>query len=262
APTPKSGTQIGPENGISGGYQGSNPVIRRSMTAFSAIAWYNAIELIILVLVVFKKYSGLYFWSLLATSFSIIPYATGVFMKQNHVTDLEFLSITLSTIGWFIMVPGQSLVLYSRLHLVTQNERLLRFILWLIIINSVVLCIPTGVLTYGSNTPSKDQFLHAYAIVEKTQMTIFSFQELFISIVYLWEVRNILRVVYEGGTRKVMWQLAAINILIIILDVALLLVEFLDYYQIETTMKGMIYSVKLKLEFGVLSKLVKVATDK
>jgi hypothetical protein len=259
---PGGGPKIGPSNGISGGYQGDNQWILNSMTAFTAIALYNAVEITLLIFVVFKKYHGLYFWSLLITTVSVIPYQVGAWMKQNRIIEIEMLSVSLSSLGWFVMVPGQSLVLYSRLHLVTQNERLLKFILWMIIINALGLCVPTIVLTYGSNTDAKENYLHAYAVLEKVQMTIFSIQEFFISGVYLWEVRGILRVVFEGSTRKLMWQLLVLNVFIIILDVALLTVEFCDFYQIQTTLKGTVYSIKLKLEFGVLSKLVKVVTDR
>jgi hypothetical protein len=261
-PGDSPGPKIGPSNGISGGYQGENRGILSSMTAFTAIALYNAVEIILLIFVVFKKYQGLYFWSLLITTMSVIPYQLGAWMKQNRIIDVEMLNVTLSSLGWFIMVPGQSLVLYSRLHLVTQNERLLKFILWMIIINAIGLCVPTIVLTYGSNTAAKENYLHAYAILEKIQMTVFTIQEFFISGVYLWEVRGILRVVFEGGTRKLMWQLLMLNVFIIMLDIVLLTMEFCDFYQIQTTLKGMVYSIKLKLEFGVLSKLVKVVTDK
>jgi len=67
-------------NGISGGnfdVYGANRIIPRSMTAFTAIAWYNALEILVLIFFVFKKYSGLYFWSLLITTLSVVPYASG-----------------------------------------------------------------------------------------------------------------------------------------------------------------------------------------
>jgi hypothetical protein len=47
-----------------------------------------------------------------------------------------------------------------------------------------------------------------------------------------------------------------------VMDLAMVVVEYLNLFQIQTTMKGMIYSIKLKLEFGVLSKLVKVVTSR
>jgi hypothetical protein len=55
-----------------------------------------------------------------------------------------------------------------------------------------------------------------------------------------------------------MYQLLAINAIIIIMDFALLGVEFANLYLIETTLKGVVYSIKLKLEFAVLGKLVRL----
>jgi hypothetical protein len=55
---------------------------------------------------------------------------------------------------------------------------------------------------------------------------------------------------------KIMYELLAINFVIIMLDVALLVVEYTGYYSLQTTLKPMVYSIKLKLEFAVLGKLV------
>jgi hypothetical protein len=71
---------MGGGNGISGGdfdIYGANRTIPRAMTAFTAIAWYNSIEVLVLLFFVFKRYSGLYWWSLLINAISIVPYATG-----------------------------------------------------------------------------------------------------------------------------------------------------------------------------------------
>jgi len=66
----------------------------------------------------------------------------------------------------------------------------------------------------------------------------------------------------SASVRKTMYQLLAINILIIIMDLALLATEFANLYLIETTLKGVVYSVKLKLEFAVLGKLVQLVRDR
>ena len=63
------------------------------------------------------------------------------------------------------MVVGQSIVLYSRLHLITQNRTLLNAVLWMIIINSTLMYIPTTALTFGSNVAtgaSFDAYFHGY----------------------------------------------------------------------------------------------------
>lgn len=78
--------------------------------------------------------------------------------------------------------------------------------------------------------------------------------------IYLIEVGKFLKTTYEDKTRQLMYELIIVNIVLILLDVVLLSVEYEDLYQIETTLKGAVYSVKLKLELGVLSKLVKTVT--
>jgi hypothetical protein len=57
-----------------------------------------------------------------------------------------------------------------------------------------------------------------------------------------------------------MYQLFSINVIIIAMDITLLGVEFANLYIVETILKGVIYSIKLKLEFVVLGKLVQFVT--
>ena len=64
----------------------------------------------------------------------------------------------------------------------------------------------------------------------------------------------------EMCIRDSMYELLAVNIALILLDVALLSVEYEDLYEIEITLKGLVYSIKLKLELGVLSRLVRMVT--
>jgi hypothetical protein len=56
---------------------GANCMVPRAMTAFTAIAWYKLMELLILIFFIFRRYSGLHFWSLIVNALSIVPYATG-----------------------------------------------------------------------------------------------------------------------------------------------------------------------------------------
>lgn len=161
------------------------------------------------------------------------------------------------------MIPSESLVLWSRLHLVTQHQRLLRLISWLIISTTIFLCIPTITLSWGASMqPEQEHFVRGYAIIEKLELVVFSAQEIFISGVYIWEVRKLYGVVCEKASRNIMCEIIVINVVIILFDVAMIVVQFNDFYEIQTTMKGMIYSVKLKMEFAVLSKLVNVVAER
>jgi hypothetical protein len=87
-----------------------------------------------------------------------------------------------------------------------------------------------------------------------------STQEVILSALYIYETVRILRTSLHDNTRKFMYQLFGINVIIIIMDVALLGVEFANLYIIQTTFKGVVYSIKLKLEFAVLGKLVQFVT--
>src|SRR5690348_14551164 len=56
--------------GLSGGYEdpSKNFGQRTFLAVLISIACYNAVEIVIVVLSVFKKYQGLYFWSMLMSS--------------------------------------------------------------------------------------------------------------------------------------------------------------------------------------------------
>jgi len=150
-------------------------------------------------------------------------------------------------------------VLYSRLHLVLQNPRVLRAVLLMIIVDGSVFHISTTVVRFGAYYGGKQKtFRAAWNVIEKFQMTGFCVQEFIISGLYLYETVRLLRVMKKDNTRRTVWELFIINVFIIILDVGLLIVEYLDLTVYEQTFKGVIYSIKLKLEFAILGKLVKI----
>lgn len=250
-----TGSDIG--SGVTGAYTGDSFVLRAAIISFTMVACYNAVELVFLIFATFKKYRGLYFWTLLVASWGVIPHSLGFFFKYFHIIGNDFISIGILIIGWYCMVTGQSLVLYSRLHLVLRNEKTLKAILWMIMIDAVIFHIPTTVLVFGSNgTISQQTFVRGYNVMEKIQMTGFCTQEFIISGLYLWETRKILKTSRHERTRTTMYQLFYINLIIIPLDLGLLGLEYANLYILETSIKGLIYSIKLKLEFAILGKLV------
>jgi hypothetical protein len=136
------------DNGITGGLQTTLP-IAMTVSAFTAIAWYNVVELNVMIWMTFRRRSGLYFYSLLASSWGIFIYALAFLMKFFQVWQNNYVSVALITVGWYAMVTGQSLVLYSRLHLVVRDIRKIRWVLYMIIIDVFLFHFPTTVLTFG-----------------------------------------------------------------------------------------------------------------
>lgn len=226
--------------------------------AFAAIAFYNAIELVVLCLVSFKRRRGCYFWSLLVASASVVPYTLGFVLLFFPTGVSIFVCMTLITVFWCGMVTGQSLVLWSRLHLLLQNRKLLLGLLWMIIIDAVLLHVPTIVLVYGVLATFSDIFIDAYNIMEHIQVAWFCVQELIISAIYVWETVKLLRLRPQGLRYRILRQLLAINIFILILDVAVVGIEYAGFYGLQVTLKPAVYSIKLKLEFAILGRLVAI----
>lgn len=132
--------------------------VRSVITAFSAIAMYNGLEIFVLVFMTFKCYRGTYFWSLLAAAFGLIVHPIGNILKDLGMVHDEGsiqISVTLSIVGWWFMVTGQLFVLWSRLGLLVAGrwgESLKGYTLIMIIVGSICLYVPTSVLAWGANS--------------------------------------------------------------------------------------------------------------
>jgi hypothetical protein len=249
-------------DGISGALASEGDVLQMTLVTFIGLSCYNVAELVVLVPATFRRWRGLYFWSLLATGcIGVVPYSIGFLMKFFTRAD-SVLSVTVLTVGWWTMVTGQSVVLYSRLHLVLRDEKILRRVLCLIVVNFFLLHVPTTILTYGANIVHSGEiaWVEGYNIMEKIQLTGFTIQESLISTLYVIETVKLLRFGAESTTRpdarSIMYQLIGINCAIIAMDLLLLGLEYANFYAVQITLKGFIYSLKLKLEFAVLGRLV------
>ncbi|KAF3387122.1 hypothetical protein F1880_001386 [Penicillium rolfsii] len=227
--------------------------------AFAAIAWYNAIELIVLCFVSFKRRGGCYFWSLLIASSSIVPHCLGYVLLFFPTGVSPYICVTLIVLSWYGMVTGQSMVLWSRLHLVLQNTKVLYGVLWMIVVDAILLHVPTTVLLYGTVAAPISVWSRGYSIMERIQLVGFSIQELIISGIYIWETVKLLRLRPRGRPSGILHQLLAINIIILLLDVAIVVIEYVGYYAIQVMFKPVAYSIKLKLEYAILGKLVAIA---
>ncbi|KAJ5167605.1 uncharacterized protein N7482_003199 [Penicillium canariense] len=227
--------------------------------AFAAIAWYNAIELIVLCFVSFKRRRGCYFWSLLVSSASIIPNCLGYMLLFFPTGVTPYVCVTLIVTGWYAMVTGQSLVLWSRLHLVLQNTKILYGVLWMIIVDAVLFHIPTTVLLYGTVAAPIGAWSRGYSVMERIQLLGFCIQELIISGIYVWETVKLLQLRPHGRPHGILRQLLLINIIILILDVSVVVIEYVGYYAVQVMFKPVAYSIKLKLEYAILGKLVAFA---
>lgn len=245
---------------------GNSFTVRAIIVFFSGLSCYNGVELVLLIFFTFSRFRGLYFWSLLISSICTVLHALGFLFKFNLITqgDTKWLAIVLVILGWVGMVSGQSLVLWSRLHLLVdrgeKGRRTLRWTKWMIITNAIVLHSITAVLTFGSNGDiATDIFVKGYNVMEKIQMAGFFIQEVILSSLYIKQASALLKTSQRADTKKFFIQLLGINVLIILMDLGLLATEAASLYLYEAIIKSTVYSIKLKLEFAILGKLIHFA---
>lgn len=124
--TPAQGSLDSAGAGITGGYTGNSLSLRIIIAFLIGLALYNAIELIVLILVTFQKYHGTYFWSLVVAGFGVMPYSLGFLIKFFQLLDpgknVCYVAVVLLTVGWWMMVTGK--LQLPRLYLLPERDTL------------------------------------------------------------------------------------------------------------------------------------------
>lgn len=190
-----------------------------TVTLSIALALFSSIEMYLLMSSTFKRWKGLYCWSLFLCNTGVVLYALGIMLSYFSLC-VEWLSATILNIGWVTMVTTQSLVLYSRLGLILDNPRLQRAVKWMIIFDSIMLCTLVLIFDYGSLYTQNKSLAAGYYYIERIQLIWLSIQELAISGLYIWKALALLRVISKDSLRTMIWQLFVINVLIIAMDVS------------------------------------------
>lgn len=140
---------MGGSNGSSGGVKDLSLAEATTMAASQAVSWVAALEVLLVTFSTFKRYRGLYFWSLNISAIGVLIKGVTNLLRFFAVVQPIIIPVIINEPAWVMMVTGQSLVLYSRLHLVVKDERKLRMVLWMIIVNGLILHVPTAVFTCG-----------------------------------------------------------------------------------------------------------------
>ncbi|KAH8754190.1 hypothetical protein F5883DRAFT_650723 [Diaporthe sp. PMI_573] len=227
------------------------------IAAMFGITCINCGEIFFLIFYTFKRYTGLYFWSMIAAVVGTFVEAISNLFRLYNVGPNMLMAVLLA-VGWWGEVTGQSLVLYSRLHLIVSDQRKIRLVLIMIITNFVVVQIPNVVLWLGWNM-NLSGFVPGFNVFERVQLVIFAVQEFIISGLYIWEVGHGLKptIALKGGeARAVVRELVVINTIVILLDISLIVTVYTGHLDIQIAYQPLVYSTKLKLEFLVLNKLV------
>ncbi|KAL8670442.1 MAG: hypothetical protein Q9168_005023 [Polycauliona sp. 1 TL-2023] len=246
------------DGGIERGPLPENTTRTSILVAMLTLAIYMAAVIDIKVFTTFKRRNTIYFWSLLLASWGIMSHSLGIILKWFVGSCPWYINTAFASFGWWLMVTGQSMVLYSRLHLVIRNPKVLRSVLIMIIFNFAVFQIPTTILTFGSNQANPGMWLKIYNVYECIQLIVFTLQELAISILYIRAAFKILLPNDPTETRITKKFLIYTNVLCIVLDIAFVCEVYSGEWVYKTGTQSLAYAIKLTLEFVVLNKLMDV----
>ncbi|KAL6702833.1 hypothetical protein ACN47E_000919 [Coniothyrium glycines] len=236
--------------------------------AFAAIALWSTVPLTIRVLTTLKKRSGLYFWSLLATTWGLCIRQIGFLAKSVPGSCPWQVSQVLLQIGWIAMVTGFSTVLYSRLNIISRKRILRRAILAMIVSNGIVWHTSMTVISFGKSwckdTGRRDllkKWESVHGPFERCQILFFTLQETIIALTYISIAYKYLKSGFAQRRQKrsAMILLILVQIVVVAVDMAIILIDFAGYITLKVSLLSFAYAVKLELEFVVLNQLVELS---
>ncbi|KAF2713934.1 hypothetical protein K504DRAFT_399569 [Pleomassaria siparia CBS 279.74] len=235
--------------------------VAMTMSAFMGVAWYICVELNIRLFLSFLRKRSLYFWACCVGSWGVMTQPLCTVLADFEQLTNPYLALTLIYISWWMMVIPQSIVLYSRLHLVMSNPDHQKYVLYMIVFTTIFISLPTMGLGIAAQASRFPRLMSANQTWDRIQVSIFFVQETLISILYILDTRRVLAnrsILGEDDKtiRTVMTHLIYTNLFVVFLDVSLLAMSYSPYFYVQGAYKPCVYGVKLRVEFSILNRLV------
>lgn len=246
-----------------------NPSLWAMAIALLSIALWLSLDLIFQVHVTFRRWGGMYYWTVLGTSIGVGLHATSITIKAfTFLTIAQDIGTTvLAKTGDVLTQTGFSLVLYSRLNLIncTRTRSYLKWILVTILVSSFLVHTPMVVFTFALNTRTPGWSAHVQ-VAEKFVVLWFTIQEFALSTIYTYSTArvikdlpassscNALRHQSKKTRRNLLLFMVFAQIVTFTFDMTLvLLIMFEPIY--KAAFMPALYGIKLKVEFMALNQL-------
>lgn len=176
--------------------------------------------------------------------------------------------VILGGLGFWMMVTGQSLVLYSRLNLIVGEPIKIRWAGFMIAVTFFLLMVPTTTFLIASTAMTsltaeqQPSLFRAFSILENVQTAALTLQETILASLYIREARRSLqpmRLIKGRAVCLLLRQLTAMCVLTVCLDATLMGLQYSGrFFDLQTMWKGVAYGVKLQVEALVLSHLTRL----
>jgi hypothetical protein len=208
----------------------------------------------------------------LKNSRSILVVSLGIIVETvSFILHIFILSIqspayfTIDTVGLIAVLTGFSMVLYSRLHLLTQNHRFMRGILIMISIVSILGLTPAVTEMIVLSTGNLSLGLQLSDIASYVQI-IFAVQECVLSSLYIYFFWGYTNDVPERIKAKIQKEVKATFCLlvmaygwIIMSNVLIYVLDFKKIFLARDLCFNPVYAIKIEIEFFVLNRLVSIS---
>ncbi|KAL1968841.1 hypothetical protein VTN77DRAFT_1202 [Rasamsonia byssochlamydoides] len=239
-----------------------NQTIWSLIAVFTAVPLWMTIELTVWVFYTFRRYSGLYFWSVLITTWGVTLHALGFVLKDCVPQCNWIISTIIAEVGWVGMVTGFSVVLYSRLHLISfvmRNRHVLRIALAMIITDAFLFYVPTVVFQFGLSDPQAHaKYVPYMGPMERVQVLGFSIQEIILSALYIYGTMQMVKESFNARIRTTIVFLILIQVVVILCDVVVIALDYAQYFTLKAVIHSFVYAFKLQLEFVILNEFREV----
>ncbi|PYI36010.1 hypothetical protein BP00DRAFT_329112, partial [Aspergillus indologenus CBS 114.80] len=230
------------------------------LACFVAVAAFGSLELLLLIFDFFKRRRGLYFWSLLLSTLATLIFTIVITLLWFAVPQARFGLVFVIVICYPTLNVGNTLVIYSRLHLVTSGRKI-RWLFWMIVISSVVFLLPQAIIVTISASPDGEHVRDLYRVFEKLSVTATCVREMIVGGVFVWATARNLKplIVIKGREgRKMVIYLIIATTMMVVTDIIIVVVVLCGQLYIISALTAFFSVLKLKLEFFSLGKLIRL----
>lgn len=224
----------------------------RAASAFVGISFFLFLETVFEIFRVFKKRRGLYFWSLLVGVVSTAINNIAIILKflvpgTEHIWPLYTL---MALSSWTCYSLGQLTVLYSRLHLVVDNPRIQRWVLYLILACAFFFVIPIWIVVWPAwnvDPESTQRWSAPDGIVERFTQLGFTMAETTVSGIYINALLQLLKYKPTVRQQRVFLDLVYVNVITIALDITSTTLVYLNQTGVSHPVQIFSYILKFRL---------------
>jgi hypothetical protein len=157
------------------------------------------------------------------------------------------------------MITGFAIVLYSRLNILIQSQRVRRLTLAMIVIDGI--CLHTSIFVVVLVGESQADWNRPIVYLERIHIIWFAVQEAILSMLCTKAAWDQLQAVYQPNPRtKVITRwIIFIQLLVVAIDILIVVFDYVHYFAVKTLIYAFVYALKLELEFAALNQLVAIS---